>query len=999
MARFALRGQAEQPPRRAARVYGRRLELAILRHMVGRLAGGRGGVCVLIGELGMGKSHLLAALRDSSDVSWADAAAASYGQPRSGAMIAAALHELLGLTGADDPAARLGEALADLLGARAGAAARPYLARFLGLPLDEAASRELAALAGESLRWRIFELLEQLLRASCARQPLVLALDDLQWADPTSLELLESLPPLAEELPLLLILAGRPGDWVAGGRWPVAGGRWPAARHMPAGALRIELGRLGEEAALAVVAQHAPELGETARARLAARGQGNPLFLVELARTAAAGGDPDELPDSVQGLLLAQIDRLPGELRETLQLAAVLGPGFAPRLLAALVGPGSPLDAQLEALATAGFLLSGGEGYSFRHALIRESAYGALLYERRRGHHGAAAAAIERLYPTRLAERAGELAEHYERAENLGQAARYHGQAADGARLLYANDEAEAGYRRVLELLGRGPAGDGLRARTYLKLAQVKMNAGEYAAAQALYDVAFGLLEPKEHSGSGRGTRRTPAFHMRIDPPETLDPGLCEASASEEVIANLFEGLVDLDDDFNVMPAAARRWQIEDGGRRYIFELRPDLRWADGAPLTAHDFVFAWRRNLHPSTCAGMAQLLYIVRGARDYHQGLADGADSVSLRALDDHTLSIDLDSQCGYFLHLLTRPVTFPQPAHIVGPHGPAWAHADRIVGNGAFQLRRRATHADLELIRNPYYLRPSGGNLESIHLFVRSNGPDRDDSGALDWVGSDRSIILDDQGGAVIVMQQLMTFFLAFATGAEPFSSPQIRRAFAQSIDRQELVATVTAGVQRAATGGIVPPGMVGHSVDMGLDFDPEHARLLLEPAGRQEMAGLRLAALRGSRTPHYLAESWQRHLGVSVEVVEDLSVEEIVAGLQRGTFHMALLAWGAEYPDPDSLLRVLFHSASPFNCFGWSHALFDQLVERAAAIAQPQERLRLYHAADRLLVAEQAVILPLFYYQNFGLLRSHFTLPDSKTFIRGSRLRLDRILATK
>ncbi len=1021
VARLALLGQAATP-RPAARVYGRDLELAALRRQFDLLAGGHGGVAVLIGDLGMGKSHLLAALRASADLGgadgaplWAGAAAAGYGQPRSGALLAAALRELLGVESADDPAAGLDAALADLLGERAGASALPYLARFLGLPMGEAQARDLAALAGESLRWRVFELLGEVVRAACRHRPLALALDDLQWADPTSLELLESLLPLTSELPLLLILASRPdtgsrawailgsgaGDWgseadkpkrEAAGCTPI-----PDPRSPIPGALRVDLGRLDETSALAVVAQHAPGLGAAARAKLAERGQGNPLFLVELARTAAAGGNPAELPDSVQGLLLAQIDRLPGELRETLQLAAVLGPSFAPRLLAAMAGPGGAVDARLEALETAGFLLRVGEGYGFRHTLIRESAYSALLYERRRGHHGVAAAVIERLYPTQLAERSGELAEHYERAENLGAAARYHGQSADGARLLYANAEAEVGYRHVLALLERCGSDDGMRARTYLKLAQVQMNAGNYAAAQELYDLAFGLLEMEEAQRPARVARRAPVFRMGAYEPETLDPGLLKSTAGLEILCSMFEGLVELDDDFNVVPACARRWRIEDSGRRYIFDLRPGLCWSDGAALTAHDFVYAWRRNLDPRTGASLASLLDLICRAAEFHDHRSPQSE-LGVRAINDLTLEVTLDAPSGYFLSVITALIAMPQPAHLVARLGPAWANPANIVCNGPFVLHSWQRGRGLRLKPNRYYRASHEVKLDQVHLHFCAP---RDEWARRDTLDLYRVVDRDAppaDHARQVTLSYLATYFLVFACGSAPTNSLPLRRALAMCIDRERLVRDAWGGMQEAATGGIIPAGMPGYSPGLGGSFDPAAAHAIM--ADRAERTPIILASTMGfGQTPRFIQRAWSALSGLSVQVVEDVPIDQLLAGLHAGDYHVALMGWEAEYPDPNSFLHTLFYSGSPVNYFGWSNPAYDSLVDQASRHTDQATRMALYHQAERILVADEVALVPLYYERMQAILASTFQIAQGSHLIRGGRIKLKQIVPTR
>jgi len=196
-------------------LFGREREMDALRRRLRRLRKGTGGVVTLVGEVGLGKTHMLAALRAERDtrLGWADGMCLAYGQTLRGYLFMDLLRDLTALPPDADPPETARHLLrfcrqhfrhAEL------EAVYPYLARFLGLPLQENFARQLEGLSGESLRWQTFEAVRHLLRRLLEERPLVLALDDLQWADPTSMQLLESLLPLTRTAPLLLFLAMRP---------------------------------------------------------------------------------------------------------------------------------------------------------------------------------------------------------------------------------------------------------------------------------------------------------------------------------------------------------------------------------------------------------------------------------------------------------------------------------------------------------------------------------------------------------------------------------------------------------------------------------------------------------------------------------------------------------------------------------------------------------------------------------------------------------------------
>ena len=546
---------------------------------------------------------------------------------------------------------------------------------------------------------------------------------------------------------------------------------------------------------------------------------------------------------------MAQIDRLTLEARHTLQMAAVIGPTFLSQVLDVLASSEHQLDEQLSLLRQHEHILADGvtdlgRVYTFRHILVQESAYSTLLYERRRQYHRQVAETLERLFPARMVEQAVLLSFHYQRAADLDKALYYQLLAADQARLLFAQEEAEALYGQALELLDEQEMTGVIdvrerRARTFLKMAQVRANALDFDGAQVYYERAFELFDQLQPSGlqadKSVGPKRIRLAALEHGP-LSLDPGLSDVRDVSEIVGDLFEGLVELDTELNVLPALARRWRTTDNGSRYLFELRPDLRWSDGVALTAHDFVFAWRRNLDPATGAGLAQALYAVQGAEAYHRGQNHDPASIGVRALDDLRLEISLQTPTPYFPYVLAETIAFPQPADSIRVLGDAWSAPETLVCNGPFRIGRWEQGREILLERNPFYRGLMPGNLDEVQLRFVEPTLGLYEQGVIDYCRIvDRAVLPGDYDATSFLMQYLATLFLVFACQSPPFDQPLVRQAFAASIDKEALSRSVWAGLQRPATGGIIPPGMPGHSPQIGLRFDPDLARDLLEQAG--------------------------------------------------------------------------------------------------------------------------------------------------------------------
>jgi tetratricopeptide (TPR) repeat protein len=323
----------------------------------------------------------------------------------------------------------------------------PYLLHLLGM---RDGTERLALLTPEAIRTRTFETLTQMSLKGSQQRPLLLAIEDLHWIDHTSQDYLASFVESLPGAPVLLLTTYRPGYQPS----------WLAKSY----ATQVALPHLPSHHAVTVIHatshQHAvpPPLAQV----ILEKAQGNPFFLEELTRAVIEHEDtvaPLSVPDTIQGVLSARLDRLPEAHKRLLQTAAVLGREFAPRLVQALWEEPTPLAPLLLDLKRLEFLYERARGeepvYVFKHALTQEVAYNSLLTTRRQGLHAAAGHALERLYPDGLTEHAEELAHHFPLGEVWDKAFVYLARSGDKARQAYANQEAIAFYTQALEVSRR----------------------------------------------------------------------------------------------------------------------------------------------------------------------------------------------------------------------------------------------------------------------------------------------------------------------------------------------------------------------------------------------------------------------------------------------------------------------------------------------------------------------------------------------------------------
>jgi class 3 adenylate cyclase/tetratricopeptide (TPR) repeat protein len=480
---FRLLGEREQTidaPASSGPLIGREAELDTLLVHLGATLHGDGRAVRVIGEAGLGKSRLVSELVEQARARGARVIAAacqSYTASTPYAAWGEWLRALCGISPADDPTARESRLAARL------AALGPGMEEWLPLlgdllHLDVHDNRLTRGLDPQLRQIRRFELLEQLL-LDAAQEPLLALFEDLHWADPISLELWRRVTAAVAGRPLLLLGVHRPS---------------PALDQLHDSASTLELRELSveESTRLLAVLGGAGELPEPLLRQIVSRASGNPLFLHELLRAVSDEQRPlDDLPDSLNGLLLSRIDRLDETSRSVLRVASVIGQRVPFGTLRAIHNADQQVLLRLLARLDEQELttLESTEPeqiHAFRHALLQEVAYQSMLYARRRELHGRIGIYLEHRYADRLDDYYGLLAHHYRLSDNREKAVFYLLQAGHGARAIYANEEAIQHYRWALDLLEPAPDDPrGWEARD--ALGDVLVTIGRYDEALAQY--------------------------------------------------------------------------------------------------------------------------------------------------------------------------------------------------------------------------------------------------------------------------------------------------------------------------------------------------------------------------------------------------------------------------------------------------------------------------------------------------------------------------------
>jgi adenylate cyclase len=503
---------ATEPEWPRAPFIGREEELKQFAELFGRARKGRTQVVTLVGDAGIGKSRLLAEFLHRLDgegllreVTLYQTACPALGSEAYRVFIDF-FRICFGLSGQEESALAKGRIRKTLeaMGARVEPIV-PVVEHLLGL---EDGGPRLGHLDPEQLKRQLFLAVKEICQCQCRRGPVLLVVEDFQWADAASVELLRSLVDRSSEQPLILVLVARPTSQTGAIYSP----------NVDSTTIRLQPLTQEESEKLlgATVGQFPASSLSALRELVIRRTVGNPFFLEEAIRSLFDTGvlvrTPDgarlegqltslEIPTTIQGVILSRLDSLDPGAKQVLLEATVIGPSFELDVLRQIVTQPQELQAHLETLLHADLLaeVPGAVGrppqYRFRNSMIQEVAYGSLLRRRRAALHERIAQSLEHLHARELDEYLPQLAHHYALSEDRERALHYLLRFGDKATRIYANQDALGCYRRALEILEQHDGQPAREAEVLEKLADAHNALGEPDAALKHWQTALTLYE------------------------------------------------------------------------------------------------------------------------------------------------------------------------------------------------------------------------------------------------------------------------------------------------------------------------------------------------------------------------------------------------------------------------------------------------------------------------------------------------------------------------
>lgn len=471
---------------------------------------------------------------------------------------------------------------------------------------------------------------------------------------------------------------------------------------------------------------------------------------------------------------------------------------------------------------------------------------------------------------------------------------------------------------------------------------------------------------------------------------EELDPTLNNYSRSSNVLQNLYRGLFVTNAENQTVTAYCKDYEIDASGMKYTFTLVDDAKWSDGSPLTAHDFEYSWKRVLNPEIASKTAYSNFVLKNGEKYFNGEAT-ADEVGVKALDDVTLEVELESITPYFLSLLASTSYMPVKKEMV-EQGDTWKkNAATMISNGPFMMQQISPNEKYVLAKNPNYYGADHVQIEQlVYMFVDSN------EAQLAAYLSDEvmlaedltpNLMLDFVGTPELVKPPRMgVYYFDINCEKEPFNDVRVRRALSLAIDREALIANVLQWDYKPAY-GLVPYGIPDtanpsaqyrDTVGPLFEYNVDEAKKLLEDAGYP--GGINfptidfhtMATQRDADIAQAVQAMWKENLGIESSIVSNESAVHWAEN-DAGNFEVTRDGFTGDYPDPLTLLEQMTWDKQ-YRQSRWQSEEYEAMLQANRETTDEAQRMTNAKNAEQLLMDEMPVI-PIYYYDSSFLVKEN------------------------
>jgi len=494
----------------------------------------------------------------------------------------------------------------------------------------------------------------------------------------------------------------------------------------------------------------------------------------------------------------------------------------------------------------------------------------------------------------------------------------------------------------------------------------------------------FALVVPILATGTAAQGGKVLRVHQ-VGYPDVVDPQKSSFGNEIDILSLVYEGLTRLDTNQATIPGAAESWEYNDDATQITFQLRPDLKYSDGSPLTAENFRYAIERNCDPATAGEYQSILFEIVGCEEF-AGLSADAEgnareytpeehetaraALGVKALDDLTLQIDLTNPAPYYHTLASLWVFDPVKKEIVDKDPDNWwKTAENHIGNGPFTVSSIAEEQKWTFAPSDTYWqgRPKLDGIEYVYVDDAAVALEAYRAGDLDTVQLEATqmpeVLADPElSKALVSYPWAGTYYLGMALTQEPFTDQKVREAFSYAIDRETLCTEVLAGTCSPAL-SFIPLGLPGSVETDKFGFDPEAAKQALAESsygGPENLPEIKLFYNSDfedrAQASEWLAGEYRDILGVEI-VLEPTDGTTLTAMRKEPATYPQLLYggnWFQDYPDPQNWLSTVWTCEASNNNVGYCNEEFDALTKKGDTTVDEEERMSYYEQAGQLLV---------------------------------------------
>ncbi|MGE4612578.1 MAG: peptide ABC transporter substrate-binding protein [Paracoccaceae bacterium] len=494
------------------------------------------------------------------------------------------------------------------------------------------------------------------------------------------------------------------------------------------------------------------------------------------------------------------------------------------------------------------------------------------------------------------------------------------------------------------------------------------------------------VLAAGTHPVTGEALADDQTFtYSLLDDSTSLDPQIIEDVSGSAFARDLFEGLMNQDGDGNLVPGVATGFTTNADKTVYTFNLRDNAKWSDGNPVTAHDFVYAWRRAADPETGSPYSWFMEImaIAGVGDVLSG-DEAPDTLGVRAVDDLTFEVTLTASLPYFASMTTHATTFPTPSWVIEEHGAEWTRPENMVGNGAYVLTEHILGETSTRERSTTYWNNEATIVDTVTALIIAS----DDTALTRYLAGELTIGRVPSGQYLRLKAEypeqaksnprLCTYYYSLnmgENGPESLKDIRVRQALSYAVDRSIITENILQAGQipaftftPGATAGFEVP-----EVEFGMmSQDERNAKAveLLADAGYGSDNPLELELLYNTSEGHKsiataIVQMWKETLGIDVTLA-NMEWKTFLQTKGDGNYDIGRAGWCGDYNEASTFLDLV-NSGSGYNDSKFSNAEVDALLESARTMDDASAN----YTRIEEIVATEMPLIPVYHYTGVGL----------------------------